>query len=222
MPLSRYNARKTELFIRQNGVKVRWESGVRCPCLNDMDSPSISCDLCDGNGYAYPAGTAKVFKGILTGMNLNEQIVAAGLVQSGQMSFTPPAGIRLDDGDRITLLEFPRRESHVIFRGQEDRDKLLHVEPVRIVGVYERRTGPTGEDALFTFPMDSYKLEGRAVVWQDGKEQPAHSGQYTAQYEFRPKYMVYRSDQPRYRGAQGTVMPQVVSLRFLPARGAAR
>lgn len=212
--LVRYNPQRTRQFIEKNGTKVRWEKGVRCPCLTDYDRPSIECQACRGWGYAYP-DAPKLIKGLVTGMSGNEQLVAAGLADIGMLNFTPQAGVRLDDGDRITILENVRRESEVIERGEEDRERLFQIEPFKILGVYRIKTGATGANALDALPADSHKLEAGHVVWIPGKPSPGHGAKYSVLYEYRPKYLVFRQEQPKYRGVQGQVLPQAVILRFM-------
>lgn len=230
--MPRYSPQRTEKFIRQNGVKVRWERGIKCPCLGKYDRPSLECDLCNGHGYAYPPGTGKILRGILASMSANEQLALAGLVQTGQMNFTPPAGVSLDDGDRVTLLEFPRRDSLIVTRGEEDRDRLYHLEPTLILGVYRIvSTDGTGANALEQVPAiwerfneDEQATETAPAYWLDGRnlvfdlaatDIPDHGVRYTVEYKYRPKYLVYRQDQPRYRGAQGITMPQGVTLKYM-------
>lgn len=217
--LVRYNARRTADFIRKNGVTVRWERGIKCPCLTDDLKPSLACMLCFGHGYAYPGDEVILMRGLLTSMQSQDPITQAGLLQTGEMQFTPPAGVRMDDGDRLTLLQFDRRESEVVDRGSGDREALRHLEPIKIVAVYERRE-VAGEHVLHRFDPESYRLEGRSVVWvldEEGSpvDAPARFGQYTVQYDYRPKYMVHRLQDPRYRGAQDATMPQSVNVKFM-------
>jgi hypothetical protein len=210
---SRYMPWLTKSHIRTNGVNVRWEKGIKCPCITDMGQPSIRCEICKGHGYAYPE-PGKLMKGLLSSMQSQEQIAVGGLAKTGSMTFTPPMGVRMDDGDRITLLQFDRRESEVVERGDDSTDFLIQYEPIRIVAAYRIIEGANGQE-MQKFATDSYKLTGGAIEWLNGKPQPDVGLKYTVQYDFRPKYQVYRMDDPKYRGIQSITIPQAVMLKYL-------
>lgn len=208
MQRARYRPRPTQEHIHSFGVNVRWDRAIKCPCLNDQGQNSRLCEICRGHGYAYP-DSFKI-RGLLTGMRNQEALALAGLLKTGEMMFTPQAGIRMDDGDRLTLLQYDRRESEIVEREDDDRDRLLHPEPLRIVAVYQKR----GE-ALHKFEATSYRLEEGRIVWVPDTDQPDPGSMYTVQYDYRPQYMVYRMDDPQYRGLQGHVLPQAVKIKLI-------
>lgn len=141
-----FDTRDIKRFIEDRGIKVLWERGYFCPCLNpETGSPRIDCPKCNGKGIAYlpPKETDMIIQSQEKGTNN----IDIGLLDTGTAIGTTGLETRIAYRDRITVPEvlMPQSLIYHITKSRIDKGIPLYYD-VKEVTFITTQTTMLGED----------------------------------------------------------------------------
>ena len=187
-------------FVTRHGEEFTWFRAVTCPCVIDGDRtrPSPICNVCNGEGRVFLAGSSKV--GIITDVRREKSLIEAGLLQPGdlKLGMSPLEGDdqMISPGDQVEISWSQGQpvESEVLTRDIElgvDRLKfpVRHVFSCLSVDSEAGTSTVYGEGVHFT-------VSGQLVTWIN-VVQPPPGTKYSIAYAANHRWDVFEPTQDR-------------------------
>lgn len=216
MPGVRIDLRKIDEIIARKGVWLDWIRTRRCPCVDDQGYIRVNCPGCEGLGFL--RDKPKRIRCLLTSHNPKGRREAAGLVEAGTRSLTPPRWVRLAEGDLIVARQGRMRTSEVITYGEvtPNGSKLEALYPLSVITAQALR-GAT----VHTFDPTQYELmpDGSFAWLAAATDVPAPGERVSIEFYHSETYMVHRDEKSVTRYAEDKRLPDRVTLKTFTRRG---
>lgn len=173
-------------FIWAQGIRVRHEKGAICPHVYNKEAghEDITCTLCDNGKILFDPKEVWV---LFYQKKMDELFQVQGIWELGDVLATFPTiypdtkeVIRVDYGDRVTLLDFTERTSDLVKKPSGDFDKLRY--NAQDVQLLRTKTTIYGKD------VDFQVLNG-GIKWLT-VTRPSTGSIYSISYMYQPVYRV--------------------------------
>lgn len=194
-------------LVEARGRRCLWQQAILAPQQRTDGQQDYSAG--DGRGYIYVS--SQPLKVLFTSDSRDESFDMYGAWERGQCTATVAAHIEIGDQDRLTVLDYPVRDSLQLVRGSTTRDEIRQRSVTSILRVHDGTT----EYAVGTACQLYTDADGVSFVeWLTGG--PSAGTRYSILLMTRPVWVVI--GHPMVRGFSGKNkdrLPHKITLKRL-------
>lgn len=163
-------------FTDQEGETVRHLVGMRCWCHGNDGQPDPNCKNHEAGGWIYV--DEKQITGLVTAITHHKELIAAGVLETGECVFSPRSDYTVSEGDKIIFTwALPFGPGEPLKRGGGNSEPLYYEAAKSIYCIDENK--------VKYIEGTDFRFNGKTIEWKwTGKTgaTPALGIRYTVKY----------------------------------------